>query len=263
MRTHIERGLVFTDLHGMYQDKTMVKLITAVAQDFKPHIIVDNGDTCDYGAYSKHDKSEKVEEKVDEDHVMANIAYDSIFGAAPKARKIKVEGNHDFRQKLYWLKYPDQYDRNTEQTNALNLKKRGFKEEDIIKYKMPNNPNEVPNYIKIGKLYFTHGVRTGETAVAKHLGDFHANFVMGHIHKTAIAMSTNIEGKPIQGYAVGCSCQLRFNYAKTLHVNHGLGIWYMLPDGTFIFNNVTVINYKTVIEGQLYDFSNDKLKKAA
>jgi hypothetical protein len=257
LKTHIEREFLFTDIHAPYQDKKIIQLFAAVVSDFKPHGITDLGDTCNYASYSAHGgrHDEEPHPKVSEDHTEANISYDLIYGAAPKAVKRRIKGNHDDWQRQWIMENNKQSGGIILQNDALQLRKRGFKEENIREY---------GEWLKLGKLYLTHGWRAGVNAVRQHLTtDYHCNFAMGHIHKSDTATSSNMEGKTMQGYAVGCGCKLDFKYAKSKNVNHGFALCYILPDGNFTFTNYVINNYRVIVEGTLYDFSDKTIKRAA
>lgn len=237
------RGIVVSDLHAPYQDKETVALVAKFADAFRPDEFVINGDALNYSAYSRHGKrdNESANEQINEDHISAILMLDKLL-PKNKCNKIWIDGNHETFQDKYFTENPDTYDDQSHRYNRLKLKERGFKQ--ILKYK---------EVYKSGKLHFTHGWRAGVNAVRQHLiQDYHANFVMGHIHKSDTATTGNIEGKVVQGYSIGCMCKLDWNYTMSKNSNQGFGIYYMLPNGNFSFYNIPIIGHSFIFEGQLW-----------
>ena len=240
----IKRGIVCADFHAPYQHKPAVRLLRKFINDFQPHEIVFNGDMCNYAAYSGHGrrKDETANERVATDHVEAIITMDTLLNDTKIKTKVWIDGNHDNWQDQYFTEHPETYDPAVHRYQKLQLAKRGFL-----------NPIPYKKTYKSGKLYFTHGWRAGVGAVRQHLiSDYKSNFVMGHIHKSDTATSANIKGHIVQGYSIGCMCQLEFKYAAHPTGNHGFGVYYILPNGHFTFYNVVVINDKFVFEGKEY-----------
>ena len=239
----IKKGVVIADFHHPYEDKKIVKLYVDFLNTFKPDELVINGDFLNYAAYNRHGKrkNEVPNERISEDHTSAIITLDKLPLGKIK-HKVWLDGNHEINQDDYFMEFPDYYDDAIHRYNKLKLIKRGFKE--ILPYKKS---------YKSGKLHFTHGWRAGVNAVRDHLiKDYKASFVMGHIHKSDTATSTNIEENIMQGYAIGCSSQLDFRYSRHPTSNHGFGVYYMLPNGNFQFYNIVIINYKFIFEGQVW-----------
>lgn len=239
----LKKGIVISDFHHPYEDKKIVNLYAKFIDSFKPDELIINGDFLNYAAYNRHGKrkNEVPNESIGIDHTSAIITLDKLHLEKIK-NKVWIDGNHEINQDDYFMEFPDTYDESIHRYNKLQLKKRGFKH--IVPYKKA---------YKSGKLYFTHGFRAGVNAVRDHLiKDYKTSFVMGHIHKSDTATSTNIEENIMQGYAIGCSSKLDFRYAYHLTSNHGLGIYYMLPNGNFQFYNIVIIDYRFVFEGQVW-----------
>ena len=235
--------MVFGDLHSPWQDNLMVRLARKVIDDIKPKQIVLVGDQLNFAAYSSHGarKNEVPGENVKKDFKECEKTLDTLFDGV-KAELVWMDGNHDAWQDDYFTEYPAFYDEAIHRYNKLKLAKRGFKR--IIPFK---------GVFKSGKLHFTHGWRAGVNAVRTHLvNDYKASFVMGHIHKSDTATSSNIQGNIIQGYSVGCMSKLNFRYAAQPTSNHGFGIYYVLPNGNFSFHNIVAINRSFIYQGQLY-----------
>jgi predicted phosphodiesterase len=240
----IKRGIVASDFHAPYQHKPAIKLLKKFMDDFKPDEFIMNGDMLNYAAYSAHGKrkNEVSNESVQKDHVEAIITLDTLLTDTKIKTKVWIDGNHDAWQDQYLIENPDFADEKIHRYERMQLEKRGF-----IK------PIPYKKAYKSGKLYFTHGWRAGTQSVRQHLiSDYKTNFVMGHIHKSDTATSSNIKGNIIQGYSIGCMCKLDFKYALHPTANHGFGVYYMLPNGTFTFYNIVIINDKFMFEGQEY-----------
>jgi predicted phosphodiesterase len=239
----VKTGIVMADFHSPYQDKKLIKLVSEFIKEFKPGEIVLDGDILNYAAYGSHGKrkNETPYEEVNEDHVAANLMLDELLPNR-KTELIWLDGNHDKWQDDYFTENPNFFDDSIHRYSKLQLKKRGFGM--ILPYK---------GFYKAGKLNVTHGFRAGVTAVRSHLiQDFHANFVMGHIHKSDTATSGNIEGKVMQGYSVGCMCKRDWNYSMFKNSNQGFGIYFVQRNGNFSFYNVVVIDNAFAFDGHLW-----------
>lgn len=242
-RGKVKVGVVMADHHAPYYDKKLVLLVNKFINALKPDEIIFNGDMLNYAIYSRHGKrnNESEYEQVNEDHTACNIMLDQLIPSY-KPNLVWIDGNHDTWQDLYFTENPDYYDESIHRYNKLQLKKRGFK--TILPYGIP---------YKSGKLNFIHGHRGGINAVRNHLiMDYHANFVMGHIHRSDTATSGNIEGKVMQGYSVGCMCKLDWKYTKSKSANHGIGVYYIMPNGNFTYFNIVIVNYQFLFGGQLW-----------
>jgi hypothetical protein len=221
----------------------MVKVARKIIDDVRPNEIIYIGDQVDYAPYSSHGKrkNETPSESIKKDHKAANEVLDEL---APrrKADLVWIDGNHEERQEDFFTEHSELYDDAIHRYNVLSLAKRGFSR--IIPF---------GGVYKSGKLHFVHGWRAGVSAVRAHLvNDYKANFVMGHIHKSDTATSSNIQGNIIQGYSIGCMSRLKFRYAHHPTANHGLGVYYILPNGNFTFHNIVAINASFIYQGQLY-----------
>ena len=235
---------MFSDFHCPYQDKRIIPLYDSFLKEFKPDELVLNGDFLNYAAYSRHGKrkNEVPDERIAQDHIEAIITLDKLLHNKKIKNLVWIDGNHEIMQDDYFMEFPDFFDRSVHRYEKMQLKKRGFKH--IIPYKKA---------YKSGKLFFTHGTRSGVNAVRQALvTDYKANFVMGHIHRSDTATSKNIEDNIMQGYSTGCSCKLDFRYSMSGGQNHGLGVYYVLPNGNFQFYNIVIIDYKFMFEGQLW-----------
>lgn len=235
-------GIAFADIHSPYEDKRFIGLLNKIIDDTQPRELISVGDFLNYAAYSRHGKrkNEIPYEQIGEDHTHAILTLDSLTNNRPYLKsKIWIDGNHELNQDDYFTEFPDFYDDSVHRYNKLKLKSRGFK---IHGFKKP---------YRAGKLFFTHGWRSGVNAVRTHLvQDYKRNFVMGHIHKSDIATSANIEGKIIQGYSLGCGCKLNFRYARGQSSNLGFGLYYIYDNGNFQFFNIVVTDYKCYFNGQ-------------
>jgi hypothetical protein len=117
--------------------------------------------------------------KLTEELAAGKWVLDTLSDAAPKSRKIYLEGNHELRHKLavatmgevpgYLEGYPG-----LSLQEGLELKERGI---EYIDSKRGNA------YIKIGPLIFSHGDRYGSNPAAMEMKDHKSSGVSGHVHR--------------------------------------------------------------------------------
>ena len=104
----------------------------------------------------------------------------------------------------------------------------------------------------IGHLAAIHGHEFGESVfspVNASRGFYlraKANVIGGHQHQTSEHTESNINGKVVGAWSVGCLCDLHPKYRPINKWNHGFAIVTKFKDGNFEVQNKKIINGKIV-----------------
>ncbi len=73
-----------------------------------------------------------------------------------------------------------------------------------------------------------------------------ANIIGGHQHQTSEHTESNINGKVVGAWSVGCLCDLHPKYRPVNKWNHGFAIVKQFKDGSFEVHNKKIIDGKIV-----------------
>lgn len=182
--------------------------------------------------------------KSEEELIWANAMLDSLTKLFP--RIIYIEGNHDWRYKLFANgPCPQAYRPNFNLTNQLSLKKRKI---TFIRYN---------NWLDIGHLSITHGMAHGSSALKKHYeycGGRSAIF--SHVHKYE-CKAFAARGVTRQVWSLPCMSTLNPEYVKNTDNNwtNGFGSIHMKPNGNFnvniyqVWDNELVLSSGKILKG--------------
>ena len=249
--------MFLSDLHVPFHDKAALRLVMEVIADFKPSILVSNGDFLDCLAVSRHSKDPRRVIGLQKEVEKANQILDQLDALCPKARRIFLEGNHEQRLERYLQeKAPELYGL-VSVAELLNLKGRGW---EHVGYK---------DDIRIGKVFVTHDVgAAGRYNAFKCLDTYQASIVTGHTHRLAYV----VEGDAAGGRKV--SAQFGWlgdvNQIDWMHRvkarrewTTGFGYGYLSPSSGYVYLvPVPIVKGTVVVEGKLYG-AGAPLKKAA
>lgn len=245
----LERIFFISDCHVPFHDKAALRLVMEVIKDFKPTILVSNGDFLDCMAISRHSKdpSRKIGLKKEID--LANKILDQLDVLCPKARRIFLEGNHESRLPRYLEeKAPELVGMvGMSIPEMLNLKTRGW---EHVGYK---------DDIRIGKVFVTHDVGSaGRYNAYRCLDTYQASIVTGHTHRLAYV----VEGDAAGGRKV--SAQFGWlgdvNQIDWMHRvkarrewTTGFGYGYIDSRSGYVYLvPVPIVKGTVVVEGKLY-----------
>ena len=247
--------MFLSDLHCPFHDKAALRLVLDVLADFKPTILVSNGDFLDCAAVSRHSKDPRRMIGLAKELEQANLILDKFDAIVPDARRIFLAGNHEQRLERYLEEKAPELVGMVEVPALLRLKERGWK---YVGYK---------DDIRIGKIYVTHDVGSaGRYNVFKTLDTYQTSIVTGHTHR----LSYVVEGDAAGGRKV--SAQFGWlgdvNQIDWMHKvkakrewTTGFGYGYLDPRSGYVYLiPVPIVKGTVVVEGKLYGAA---AKKAA
>ena len=208
-RTHEDRAgsrfVYLPDPHGVFQDDEAVACAMAFTRSHRPDLVVVGGDVVDFYQLSKFDKDPRRALDLQKDLDAGEAFIAGVRKAAPHARIIYLQGNHEHRlTRWLWGKGAELLNlRGMNVPSLLNLRHYG------VQY--------VEEGVKvIGSLTFKHGTavrsRAGYTATAE-LEREGTSGCSGHTHRIGEVSKTN-RGGTYKWVESGCLCQLTPEYMR-------------------------------------------------
>jgi predicted phosphodiesterase len=240
--------VIIPDSHGNHIDEAAR---TAFLKDLKsicPEEIVMLGDHLDAGGtFSTHQRNytNEIPESYEDDCAATNSFLDEIQKRAPKAKIYYLEGNHEAHVERWAArsftnkKDADMLLERFGPAAALDLASRGIR---YYKRSEQYMGLAIPGAIKLGKVYFVHGVSHSRHAAAQHVARFGANVVFGHVHRSQSVVERTVVSSGFGAWCPGTLAKLQPLYAHTSPTSwsHGYGLQFVAPTGKFIHWNVPI-----------------------
>lgn len=140
-------SVVLNDLHIPFENKTAVKMAVNFIREQKPGTIHLLGDCCDMWSISRFDKDPMRRLNLQEELDAVRDWLAELRDAAPKARIIFSEGNHEYRLRKYLM---------SEAKALAGLRSLALESLlDFDNLKIRFQPSDRP--YRFGHLLFTHG----------------------------------------------------------------------------------------------------------
>ncbi len=230
--------LVMGDVHCPYHDRPT---IAAAVKEGKRRGIVGvilNGDVMDSAEISRHDKDPSAPRYVEEVKVTRQfLAY--IRAQFPKADVIYKDGNHEDRLPRYIFN-------NSPALFGLEcLTLRSLLDLDGLGVAWVTDQRT----IALGKLPVIHGHEYGKGGGGAHPSKWlfnkaHASALCGHLHRTDEFGVTDVKGRQIRTWSVGCACDLKPRWLRNNNWGHGCAFVDVANDGTYSVSNLRMFNGK-------------------
>jgi predicted phosphodiesterase len=243
----VKRLFFIPDCHVPYEDLKAFALMLDVLKAFKADVVIILGDFCDFYSVSSHDKD--ASRKIDfmyEAEAAKDRLYEVNKAAGKKARKIFIEGNHEYRLDRYISTVAKELYGFVSTKELLDLKKLGFQH---VPYK---------SFFKIGHLAVTHDTgRSGKACAQQTLADAQHNIVIGHAHRISYCVEGDVLGNPHVGACFGwLGDKDACDYMHKLRANRdwalGFGIGYLENNGNVHLRPIPIVDYRCVVEGRLF-----------
>ncbi len=243
------------DSHGEHIDLPARDAFLRDLKSLNPDEVVLLGDHIDCGGvFTSHARSytNEMTESFEDDTDATNAFFDLLQKAAPKARIHYLEGNHEARIERWAAQtFPSAKDarkflRAMGPEAVLKLKDRG------IKYYRGDTCYQgigIPGTIRLGKVYFTHGISASSNATQVHLVRFGDNVVHGHTHRAASVHGRTVRSGVIGAWCPGTLAKLQPLYRHTAPTNwsHGYGLQAVSHTGRFVHFNVPLVNGESML----------------
>jgi predicted phosphodiesterase len=242
-------ALIIPDTHRPYQDRKAYNLMMTVAKDLRPDEIVILGDYADFYSVSSHGKDPRILQMlIDEvEDVLAGL--DEIDAEFPNAKKIFIEGNHEFRLERYLSDKAPALFGITSTEHLLKLNQR-----PNWRF-VPYSPHQ--NHRVLGSHLSARHESLGTTAKATSQKAL-CSLVYGHIHRIEESHIVGLDGTNHVSFSVGWlgnKLHKVFHYVKT-HWQWQLGfglVWVDPVTKYFYHQKVHILdNYSCVVNGKKY-----------
>lgn len=247
--------VVIPDSHGHNIDPAARDAFLGDLKFLDPNEIVGLGDHSDCEGWASVHKPMSVEDldySYSDDIASSASFWDAVQKAAPKATYHILEGNHEQHIER-WIVNLVRHRRDATSVlrdlaphAQLRFKERGFK---FYRYHQCYMGLTVPNTIKLGKCYFTHGAKTCKHSAAAMLSDFGAPVVFGHIHRSQGYISRTVGADVIGAWCPGTLAKLQPTYLhnQVSSWSHGYGLQFVSKSGTFQHINVAIVRGKSLL----------------
>jgi hypothetical protein len=194
----IKQALILADVHAPFHDQRALDLALYVGDDLKENLteIILLGDFADFYNISSHGKDPLIKQKlIDERAEVCKILKD-ISKRYPQAKKVFVEGNHEYRLARYLAKQAPELFDFYDTSSLLCLEDYGY---EFIPYS-PNQKYNVLGTDLIAKHQpATSGLHVAHGTVSKNL----CSTIFGHVHRRQESSMISISGDEYTAYSVG------------------------------------------------------------
>lgn len=247
--------VVIPDVHIPHEDRRAVNAVEQYIADEWWDGWVCLGDLLDCQSISDFDRdyarrrvtAQTMQEEFDVGNKWLDRHLATVTARNPDAKKVLISGNHEHRTERY-------ADRNPEMAGSVELQRHLRLKERGIQYVDFWGKGEL---FRLGKLYLGHGAYTVQNHAAKHVRDYGANLLYGHVHDIqSHYIRRRGNNHPIMAQSIGCLCKYDQAYMRGRPTNwiHGFAVVYLFPDGAFQIGQVAIINGRFVgpTNGKVY-----------
>ena len=250
----VNRAIVTPDKHFPLHDKKAINVVCKAIKIVKPSIYIDLGDTGEWEHFSNHywkgrnkkpmeDLIPLLDKEVKSVNKCMDIIDEALDEAGCKVRHF-IQGNHEVWLDNFVIRYPYLSHYKTEQ--ALRIKERGYKYHPYFRRKL----------LKIGKLNFTHGHKTGMHHAKAHLNTYKESIMYGHTHDLQRYTDTGVGGT-MSAWSMGCLKDIEKDEdwlrGNLTNWNHAFAIIDFFSNGNYKVEVVEIIKGITSLWGELID----------
>ena len=230
------RILVLSDIHVPYHDRAALDAALAYGDEFKPWVVLLNGDAVDFHSISRFLCNPEERDLAGEvQAIRALLAH--IRSRFSRARIVFKLGNHEERWWSYvWGKAPELLGCSFATLETVfDAEKYGV---EIVRD---------GRIVLAGKLPILHGHewRGGiSTPVNPARGAFLKAIscvLQGHLHRSSEHSESTLEDRLISTWSTGCLCDLRPAYARINRWNHGFATIEVGADGSYNVSNKRIL----------------------
>ena len=260
-RTRSKKGsytrVIIPDTHGCLLDKTAWRAFMTDLEAIQPAEIVWLGDHLDCGGFlAQHHTANYVaqtEYTFADDAAAANAQLDAVLKAVPGATHHYLEGNHERRIETFIATSTVRNERDAKYLRQIFSPEvvLGIEDRGVNYYKQSTcyHDLEIPNIIKLGRCYFTHGIFTSKNAAKAHVDEYACNIVYGHTHRADSYVRRTIDST-IAAHNPGCLCRTQklYMHSRNTHHTHGYGLQAVQGNGDFLHINVPIIKGKSLLQ---------------
>lgn len=244
--------LVFPDIHFRKkaggEDRRTLAAVKHYAADNTWDEVVFLGDVMEHSSISRHNERNLRAvsgETLLRDYEHANKALDEIDQATPGAKKVIIEGNHDWRPEAV-VNFQPQLQGLVETKNGLRLDERGW---EWVPYWSEGT------VYRVGKAGLIHGRYVCDHHAKMHVSRYGMSVFYGHVHDVQ-AYSLVHEGNDstLVGQSLGCLCDYDQTYLQgnPTRWQQAIGEFWVSRNGNFNYNVHRIFDHRFVVNGKVY-----------
>lgn len=252
------------DSHGAHIDEAARDAFLRDLARLDPDEVVMLGDHLDCGGtFSAHQRTytNEMTESYEEDIAACNVFLDAIQAAAPRAQLHYLEGNHEQHverwaaREFHSKKDADKLLQTFGPEAVLKLADRGIRYYRRAEHYTFNGEQvSIPGTIRLGKVFFTHGIAHSKSAAQVHVERFGANVVFGHVHRSQSVVERSVTSDARGAWCPGTLAKLQPLYRHTAPSNwtHGFAIQFINASGSFLHLNIPIFRGTSML-GELLE----------
>jgi hypothetical protein len=246
-----KRIIVLPDIHTPNHSQPAISAIFQFIKYYKPTQLVQLGDFCDWDSLSSYDVTREKDITPLTDEISAACQLlDKIDAVLPKGcKKLMTGGNHEARYEKFRINKGA-----TPEYRRLR-KLTSWAEE----YELPNRGwdwCEYGEWRSIGKIIFTHGWYTGNSAAKKMAEQFPGkNVLFGHTHQHLLYGWMDQNCLPIESESIGTLSNFNLSYLngkRPTNWVHSFMYIDMLESGKFSKHFVNIIDNQFIEHGKTF-----------
>lgn len=250
-------ALVWGDVHFPFQSDLALSVLTQVARDLQPELLVCLGDIYDFYSLSDHRPPRSEEKDLQRTLNLGTKHLAEMIEIAEPDRAVYLSGNHEDRWERMMLKAREDV-RFRELLKVPKIRRSldfqhlvGF---DELGYEFqPYTEGET--FVLKDRLVITHGEFANKYASKKHLNTYGTSVLHGHVHSFQSFTRRTLKGQEA-GWSLGCLCDLSPHYDNNVaDWQHGFGIVRFAEIGDewyFDVDPVRVHDGKAIVDGHVY-----------
>lgn len=245
---HIIR-VIIPDSHGEHIDPKAKRAFLDDLEKLRPDELIFLGDHLDCaGTFNAHQRTytDELEESYEGDVAACVSFLDQIQERAPGALGHYLEGNHEQHVERWAARtFGSKRDADGVLSRVGPEAALGLRKRSIAYYKRSTHYHglSIPGTIRLGKVYFTHGIAHGLKAANVHVQRFGANVVFGHCHDAQSVIIRTVTSDALGAWCPGTLARLQPLYRHTSPSTwtHGYGLQFVnCSTGTFLHINVPI-----------------------
>jgi predicted phosphodiesterase len=251
----IRKGVILGDSHSLYLDERAEAVALQIIADFKPDVVVHNGDAVDCYTLSDFDKDPRRRDSLRGELLSTRAHLQRIASAAPQAERYLLEGNHEDRlRRVIWrsmggIREVMSLDEVADVLNwprLLHLDEIGFqwldRQQQIRATIFPKFLNKHGTLVRKWSAYTARGEHE----------QYGVSGASGHTHRLGLYMQKDRNGNHMW-WESGCLCKLDPDYVVEPNWQQGLLVAeFDLETGAPHISPVYIHNGMTIWRGRRY-----------
>lgn len=241
-----------SDVHWPSEDPAAWAVWLRFLKAVQPHEVICGGDLFDFESVSKHGAPGPVTPLLREEVDYGRRKIEAICEAAPEARRVWINGNHEWRVDRWLENTP--LDGLASVDDIVGLTSEfGFSE--VFPYGGPDGMYTPQVNGAPAKVSFTHGNKVGLNHARAMLAQYGCNIIYGHTHRPQSLVTRCGRGQLRGAWGTGGLTSLAPEYMRKNGPSdwaHGFATVWVYGDGSFSVENVVIHEGRFAWGGEVF-----------